>query len=108
MATSASRLAAVHVVTAEEARALQYSIEDVVLPMPGVRVQVCLLCVCKCVCVCALVCLCVCVCVCVCACLYVCVRVCVRVCVCVCVCVHTDMSGSTIIQHYIRRHPCSE
>eukprot|EP00967_Tisochrysis_lutea_P066594 scaffold86825_cov19-Tisochrysis_lutea.AAC.2 len=39
--TSAARLAAVHVVTAQEAEEGKFSIEDVVLPMPGVRVQVC-------------------------------------------------------------------
>lgn len=36
---STERLAAVHVVTAEEAAAEAYSIEDVVLPLPGGKVQ---------------------------------------------------------------------
>lgn len=40
--TSTSRLSAVHVVTAEDVREQRYSIRDVVLPMPGSRVQVCL------------------------------------------------------------------
>ena len=36
---SSVRLAAVHVVTEEEARSQAYSIEDVVMPLPGSQVQ---------------------------------------------------------------------
>lgn len=36
---AAGRLAAVHTVTAEEAEAGSYDIEDVVLPLPGARVR---------------------------------------------------------------------
>lgn len=38
LASSADRLAAVHVVTAEEAEQSVYSIDDVVLPLPGHKV----------------------------------------------------------------------
>lgn len=36
---SSARLAAVHAVTEEEARSKAYSIEDVVMPLPGCQVQ---------------------------------------------------------------------
>lgn len=36
---SSARLAAVHAVTEEEARSKAYSIEDVVMPLPGSQVQ---------------------------------------------------------------------
>ena len=36
---SSARLAAVHVVTEEEARSKAYSIQDVVMPLPGSQVQ---------------------------------------------------------------------